>query len=177
MPKWEIFCRLNRFSYLWWEFHLFKRSICEKLSNKSSTTNTLLIVGAAAAAWWFFTRANALNSLVFVPKGIGIQGGGLNLLLGVQNPTGAAIQLNSLAGSVNVNGSPIGNVSSFQPITIAPNAETVVPLYLAASPFGIVAQTVNLLDGNEGAGNFSASLSGTANINNIPVPINLSFTS
>lgn len=177
MPKWEIFCQFSRFVYLWWEFHLFKYQFRETLTSRSGSTNTLLIVGAAAAAWYFFSRANALNSLIFVPKGIGIQGGGLNLLLGVQNPTGAAIQLNSLAGSVNVNGSPIGNVSSFQPIVIAGNAETVVPLYLSANPFGILGQTIDLLDGNEGAGNFRASLTGIANVNNIPVPINISFTS
>jgi hypothetical protein len=145
--------------------------------NKSNTATPLLIGAAAIAAWWFFSRANTLNSLIFIPKGVGVQGAGLNLVLGVQNPTGSAIQLNSIAGSVNVNGSPIGNVSNFSPIVIQPNAETDVPLYLTANLFGLAGGVINQLDGNEGSGNFTASLSGTANVNNIPVPVNLNFVS
>jgi hypothetical protein len=144
---------------------------------RSSNTTPLFIAAAAFAAWWLFSRANALNSLIFIPKGIGVQSGGLNLILGVQNPTGSAIQLNSLAGSINVNGSPIGNVSNFSPQIIAPNQETDVPLYLSANLFGIAGSVINQLDGNEGSGNFRANLTGTANVNNIPVPVSIDFVS
>jgi hypothetical protein len=172
---WEIFCRFVRSLYLWWEFYsIFNRK--HEILTKNSTT-PLLIGAAAIAAWWLFSRANALNSLIFIPRGVGLQGGGLNFILGVQNPTGSDIALNSLAGSINVAGQPVGNVSSFTPRTIKANSETSVPLYLSANAFGIVGDIVNLLDGNEGSGNFQASLTGTANVNNIAVPVSLNFTS
>lgn len=147
------------------------------MAKQNSSLTPLLIAAAAFGAWWFWSRANALSSLIFIPKGVGVQGGGLNLILGVQNPTGAAIQLNSLAGSIQVNGSNLGNVSDFSPVVIAPNSETDIPLYLTANVFGIAGSLLGQLDGNEGAGNFNANLVGTANINNIPVPVNLNFVS
>jgi hypothetical protein len=146
------------------------------MSKKSSTT-PLLIAAGIAAAWWFFTRANALNSLVFIPKGVGIQGGGLNLVLGVQNPTGAGITLNSLVGSLQVDGSSVANITDFTPQVIAPNSETDINLYVSANVFGLAGGLINQLDGNEGAGSFRAALVGTANVNNIPVPVNLPFVS
>lgn len=145
--------------------------------SKNSSTTPLLIAAGIGLAWYFFTRANALNSLVFIPKGIGIQGGGLNLVLGVQNPTGSGITLNSLVGALQVDGSPVANITDFTPQLIAPNSETDINLYVTANVFGLAGGLISQLDGNEGAGNFRASLIGTANVNNIPVPVNLPFVS
>jgi hypothetical protein len=144
------------------------------MSKRGNSTTPLLIGAAGFLAWYFWTRANALKSLLFVPRGLGVQGGGISLLLGVQNITSAALQLNGFAGSLNINGSPVGNVTDFQPQLIAPG-ETQINLLIIPNVFGIAAGVLNEINGNEGSGNIQASLSGTANINGIPLPVNINF--
>jgi len=140
-----------------------------------SSVSPLLIAGVGFAAWYFWTRANTLKSLIFNPVGLGVQGPGISLQLEVDNPTSNAVQLNGFAGSLYVNGSAIGNVTDFQPVLIAPGA-TRINLLVSPNVFGLAAGIINQLDGNEGSGSIQASLSGTANINGIPVPVNIPFT-
>jgi hypothetical protein len=142
---------------------------------KNASVSPLLIGAAAFAAWYLWTRANTLNSLIFNPVGLGVQGGGVSLQLEVDNPTPNALQLNGFAGSLSLNGSPVGNVTDFQPVMVAPGA-TRINLLVQPNVFGIASGIIGLLDGNEGSGNFQAQLNGTANINGIPVPVNLSFS-
>lgn len=143
--------------------------------NKGGSISPLLIVGAGLAAWYFWTRANALKSLVFNPVGLGVQGAAISLQMEVDNPTSNSLQLNGFAGQLYVNGSPIGNVTDFQPVMVLPGAAR-INLLITPNVFGIAAGVISQLDGSEGSGNFSASLVGTANVNGIPLPVNISFT-
>jgi Late embryogenesis abundant protein len=143
--------------------------------SKNSSLTPILVGGGLFAAWFFWTRANALKSLIFVPRGLGVQGGGVSLLIGVQNPTSAALMLNGLAGSLVIQGQNIGSVTDFQPMLIAPGGETPINLLITPNYFGIAAGVINAIDGNEGDGSIRASLSGTANINGFPLPVNLNF--
>jgi LEA14-like dessication related protein len=141
-----------------------------------SSQTWLLIAAAGGLAWYFFSRAQTLSNLIFVPRGIGTVAGGVSVRLGVQNPTANPIQLNSLAGSLVINGNAVGNVSSFLPVTIAPNAETVLDLTIIPNMFGAASQVLNLIEGNEFNTKLNPSLQGTANVNNIAVPLNISLT-
>ena len=143
---------------------------------KTKSNNLLLIGAAAIAAWYFFTRSNALNSLIFTPVGLGVQGSGISLAVNVANPTNTALTLSSLAGSLNIQGSAVGNVTDFTPQVIQPNSQTQINLLITPNVFGLAAGVINQIDGNEGSGNIQASLSGTANVNGVPIPVNLSFT-
>jgi LEA14-like dessication related protein len=145
------------------------------MSKKSSNSNLLVIGAVAVAAWYFFTRASSLNSLVFVPKGMGVQGIGVNLVLGVQNPTNNPLTLASLAGSLIVNGAAIGNVSDFQQTTIAANSETDINVLITPNVFGVAAGAIDALEGNE-TSNISAALQGTANVNGVALPVNVTFS-
>jgi hypothetical protein len=144
--------------------------------SKNSSATPLVIGGVAFLAWYFWTRAAALQSLIFIPRGLGVQGAGISLQIGVQNPTGAALALNSLFGSLLIQGQPVGNVSDIQPQLIAPNSESVITVLVTPNLFGIAAGVIDQLDGNEGTRKFSAAMQATANINGIPVPVNLQFT-
>jgi LEA14-like dessication related protein len=143
---------------------------------KKSSNNLLLIGAAAIAAWYFFTRSNALNSLIFTPVGLGVQGSGISLAVNVANPTNTALSLSSIAGSLNIQGSAVGNVTDFTPQVIQPNSQTTINLLITPNVFGLAAGVINQIDGNEGSGSIQASLSGTANVNGVPIPVNLSFT-
>lgn len=146
-----------------------------KVGKNKSSVSPLLIGAAAFAAWYFWTRANTLKSLIFNPVGLGVQGAAVSLQLEVDNPTSEAVQLNGFAGSLNINGSPVGNVTDFQPVMVVPGA-TRINLLVTPNVFGIAAGVINLIDGNEGSGNVQASLTGTANVNGIPLPVNLAFS-
>lgn len=170
--KWEIFCQ-NVSKYLLLCFISSRNRV--QVGKKDSSSTVLLIGAAAFAAWYFFSRANTLSSLVFNPVGVGVQGAAISLQLQVANPTPNAVQLNGFAGSLIISGSAVGNVTDFQPTLIPPGA-TNINLLVTPNVFGIAAGVIDLIDGNEGSGNFSAGLQGTANVNNIPVPVNLQFT-
>jgi hypothetical protein len=144
--------------------------------SKKNSSNALLLVAAVVVGFYLWSSAGTLNNLQFIPKGIAVQGSGFSLILGVQNPTSTAISFGSLAASLNVNGSGVGNVSNFTPTTIAANSETDINLLVLPNAFGLASGIINLADGNEGSGNFSSSLTGTANINGVPVPINVQFS-
>lgn len=143
------------------------------MTKKPSNQNLLLLGAAGIAAWYFFTRAGALNNLNFVPLGLGVVPGGVSVQLGVQNPTNTPITLNSFVGSLSISGSPVGSVSTFTPVTIAPNSQTPLSLYVGANYLGLASGVLNQLEGNEGSGNYNAVLSGTANVNGIALPINV----
>ena len=144
------------------------------MGKNRSSISPLLIAAGGFAAWYFWTRANALKSLIFNPVGLGVQGAAISLQMEVDNPTSAALQLNGFAGSLNVNGSPIGNVTDFQPVMVLPGA-TRLNLLITPNVFGIAAGVINEIDGNEGSGNVRASLTGTANVDGIALPVNLNF--
>lgn len=145
------------------------------MGKNRGSVSPLLVGGVAFVAWYFWTRANTLKSLIFQPVGLGVQGGGVSIQLEVDNPTPNALQFNGFAGSLTVNGANIGNVTDFQPVLLAPGA-TRLNLFIAPNVFGIASGAINLIEGNEGSGNIQSSLNGTANINGIPLPVNLVFT-
>lgn len=163
-------------------FQIYFLSLCNeilknwhKVGKKRGSVNPLLIGAAAFAAWYFWTRANTLKSLIFNPVGLGVQGAGISLQLEVENPTSNSLQFNGFAGSLTVNGSNVGNVTDFQPVLLAPGS-TRINLFVSPNVFGIASGVIGILDGNEGSGNFQSSLNGTANVNGIPLPVNINFT-
>lgn len=138
--------------------------------------NTLLLVGGGVAAWYLLSRYSTIKNLLFVPRGIAVVGGAISVILGVQNPTSNSLAFQALSGSLVVNGNNVGNVASFQPLIILPNAETQIQLLITPNLLGIGSGILNLIEGNPGSSSFSASLQATANINNTAVPVNVSFT-
>jgi LEA14-like dessication related protein len=135
--------------------------------------NTVLLVGAGVAAYLLYQRYNAIGNLNFIPRGIQGSGGQLVLLLGVQNPSSAPLSLNSFVGNLVVNGGNAGNVTLFQPVTINPNAETVVPVTIGYNVFGIVQSVLNTAGTD--LSQASVVLDGDANIGNQLFPVNLKF--
>ena len=139
-----------------------------------SSSNLPFILAGAAALYYFATRANTINNLQIVPRGIAFEGGAANLALGVQNPTSTGLTFGSLSGTLYIQDRPLGNVSSFTSTYLAPNSETRVNVRVAPSLLGLAAGIMDLAEGNEPAG-ISARLSGTANIDNVGMPLNINF--
>lgn len=139
------------------------------------SNNTLLLVGAGLAAWYILSRYNTASSLNFVPKGIAVVGGAVQLVLGVQNPTSNGLNFDSLSGTVSVNGTALGNAASFTPAYIAPNAESDIVILVTPSFLGLANGILNTVQNGLTSG-IQAVLTGTVNVNNTPFPINLNFS-
>jgi hypothetical protein len=131
-----------------------------------------VLIALGIAGLWLYSKAHTGNSLQFVPLGASWSGGALQVDIGVQNPTQDSLQLNSLAGSVYVNGTIAGNVSDFTPRLIAANQQT--PIQLTYTP-NILGTVVAVLNQVSNGGGVLIGLNGSANVNGIPLPINLTF--
>lgn len=143
-------------------------------------TSTLLLLGAGAFLLWQFGIGGAVvSNLKFLENGMNLDVSNplrvvINLSVLVQNPTSGSITLQSLAGYFYVNGTQGGNVSYFTPTTIAPNAQTEITLQLSVNDISLVTILMNYA--NSGTSNLNVEVKATANVNNAPLPIDLSFS-
>lgn len=134
----------------------------------------LLIAGAVIAGLYFFTRFRALSALQFVARNVSVSPGGLVLQVGVQNPSSADITINSLFGSVLINGNAIGDISEMLNKVIKGNSETMVPLTIAPNLFGSVALLIQNIQAG-GQLPREITFNGSANVDNNVIPLKLSF--
>lgn len=127
------------------------------------TQNILLVGLAALIGFRLFGMGRAAQSLsYFVDRvSVGLEGlqPVLNIGLGVQNPSNASINVNSVVGQISVAGKQIANISSFVATDIAANAETVFPLKARLDLGGIVSSGLDLLKGQtiDFVGNINAA--------------------
>lgn len=140
----------------------------------------LLLLGLIGlVAYSFLAKANAAGSLIFSPggvSGISLQGTTpvITFSLIVQNTDSNGFTLNSLAGNLTCDGYYVGNLSSFIPIPIAGNSQTVIPVQVRLQFIGIVNDIIKSFDTK----NFQKQLSftGFANAGFLRVPLDLKFT-
>lgn len=142
-------------------------------------TSTLAVLAVGAfLVWKFFLPGVTVSNLVFLENGMSLDVSNplrvvINLNIIVQNPTSGSLTLNSIAGYFYVNGSQTGNVSFFTPTLISPNSQTLINLQLSVNDISLVQTLLNYV--NSGTGTLLVEVKGTANANNVPVPIDLSF--
>lgn len=133
--------------------------------------NGILLIGGAIALW-ALSKAHTGQHLQFLPLGASWDGGALQIQVGVQNPTDDSLQYNSFAAQVKANGTVIGNLSGFTPKLIAPNQQTAIPVTFTPNIFGAVAA---IFDQVTSGGGVTISVQGTANVNSISLPVDLTF--
>lgn len=139
---------------------------------KSNTIIILVLV--AVVGYWAYTRYGTLSNIVFVPRGINASGGGFQVTLGLQNTSNTALQYNSFAGSLIVNGSSIANVTDFTAQPIIANGETDLEINVTANLLGLASQVLQQVNsGNVGIQ--SAVLTGNANIGGTQYPVNVTL--
>jgi hypothetical protein len=141
--------------------------------------STLLLLGGGIAFLWFFTKSAVVSNLVFVENGMVIDASNplriiINLSVLVQNPTSGSVTLQSLAGYFTINGQQAGNVSNFISSVILPNAETPINLQLSVNDISLVSILMNYV--NSESTQLTVGILATANVNNVPMPVNLTFT-
>jgi hypothetical protein len=135
--------------------------------------NLFTWLALGGVAYWLYTKYAFVNGLTFVPRGISTGSGGVDVSIGVQNATSTVQTITSFSGTLYINGSPAGNLSMFQPVTILPNAETPLSFLFTPSIVGIANDLISSIE--NGVDGLSAVLKGTANFGGNAVPLNVSF--
>lgn len=87
----------------------------------------------------------------------------------VQNVSNSSLQVNSLNGTISVNGQDIGNVSDFTgTVTVPPNSQVPVNVHVTPSLISIPGTVMDIIEG--GAGNLNFKVTGYANVNTNVLP-------
>jgi LEA14-like dessication related protein len=139
-------------------------------------TSDLLIIGAiAAAGYYLLNKSRAVGTLIFVPRGVSFGGGGMQVTIGVQNPTNTPLTLSSIFGTVFLNGDSIGNISDSIQQVINPNQETPVVINLTPNLLGLTKLAAGTLQGGT-LSDLSFTVTGYANVDQNTFPVNFNFS-
>lgn len=136
---------------------------------------SLFYVAGAAAAIYFGIQImryrQVANKLLYTLGGVSIDGTKVKVTINILNPTGVSATIRSIAGDMLTNGNKIATLQYFGKTVVQPNASTSITIELVPSAVGLIATVANALYGGYKP-NFK--LIGTANVNNISIPINVS---
>jgi len=136
------------------------------------------LVIAAGAAWYLLTRYSVGKNARFYFKRVSIKNRKIELQIAVQNPTSTSIKLNSLAGEIYANEKLVSNVSTFTPVDIPGNSEVVLTFNIVpnvAGVFNLVKNLVTSVVKKEKNVGLTIRLDGTANVDRLAVPINITY--
>lgn len=112
------------------------------------------------------------STLNFRLGNFGFTSGGIDLNLIAQNPQDAGFVVNSVVGNVLLGSTVVGNISSFSPVTIAPNSETPIRLTIRPSLTGALSLLSDVIKGN--VAKQPITVSGNVNAGGTVLPLNLS---
>jgi hypothetical protein len=144
-----------------------------------NTGTTVLLVGGALIAFNLLNKAGTAKALVFFPdqvKGTLDPASNpiLNVRLSVQNPTSQGFTIRAITANLYANTSLVGNVSSFQQVTIKPLSTSYIDLVIKVSMLGVATDLYNAITGG-----FSFSqkvlLAGSANVDGLNIPLNIFY--
>ena len=138
--------------------------------------NILLpIIGIGAIAYFLIRRTAFATNLIYVFRGIRVAGKlfspKIMIKLGIQNPSNQKANFKSIAAVVKWNGNDFANISSFNPVTIAPNSETNIEVTAEPSVLGLYDTIRTLI--KTGLKNGKIEITGTANVDNLQLPVNI----
>jgi hypothetical protein len=126
-------------------------------------------------AFWLYSRKRLKETALFSFDGVRIANNKLQIKLGLSNPTNASVTINSIVGVLISKGNDIANVQSFEKVTILPNNKTFISLDVTPSLIGLFT-TVKQIVRKGGLKNLNLRFKGTANVNGLPLPIDVTYT-
>lgn len=136
----------------------------------------LPIVGLVAAGLLLMKKGAATLGYYIQKVGISIDGFTpiLRLDVGVQNPSNQSFTIRSIAGSVTVDGQPVGTVSMFETIVVAPVSQAIIPVYIRLSPLAIVSDLVSIITKGSGIPK-TIVFNGYVNVNELVDDVQLTY--
>lgn len=125
-----------------------------------------------------FAKGSAASTLSFSIAGLNFSFAGLvpivTVSIAIQNTSNQDLVINSVAGSLYINGEYTANVSSFDKLNIPANSERTYSITLRLSLTGVVNTVVDILSG---ASNLTANIrfAGNMNFENLQIPVDLTY--
>jgi LEA14-like dessication related protein len=136
------------------------------------------IIGLAGIAWFgwdLWQKYEAGSNLAVNLQNVDLSNfPNVVVTLSVQNVTNTPLTIQSLAGNVAVQGTPLGSISSTTPVTLQPNQVTTVPINFSASLINLPGAIVNVI--SQLGGSLAFNVVGSANVQGIPVPVPINVT-
>ena len=133
-----------------------------------------------AALWWAVKSfaGSTAGAVLYLPGKIKFSGfSGLDPViefdLKIQNVTPISFTVNSFAGEIYYQNKYVANISSFYKQTVAANSQTIYKLKAIVSLGGFGTQIVQAIRNKNR--NFAIDLKGSANINGVPVPVQITY--
>ena len=135
----------------------------------------LLILGAGAVAVFLLMRKKRMVSAMtfgLEKLGIDIRNKAIKIGLAANNPTGATATIQSINGTLFLNGKQIATIDSFQRSTIAPNSKSIINLNLRPTLTGVWSIIKDLIRSKgKDAKALKPIFEGSANVDGINFPI------
>lgn len=136
------------------------------------TGTILLLLGGGALVWYYSNLGIAANTVNIVLDSVQFSSiRNFNVILMVQNVSNATVQVNSMSGTIFLNGNTLANMSDFTPRTVNPNSQ--LPITINVKPdFLMLGSNIMNLINNPGQ-TIKFTIEGNANINNLVLPFSL----
>lgn len=133
-----------------------------------------ILFGLAAVAGYYLLKvanvANVATKARFVLRGISFHGLNLVARIGVLNPTSSQLNFSSFVGDVFLGDKVVATAQSFTPVAVMANSQQDVNITFVPNTFGIVEVLTDALNKSV---NTKVTIVGTANINNLTIPVKL----
>lgn len=102
------------------------------------------------------------------------EGNRLIVPLIVSNPNSEDITVRSVVGEAWFNGNKVGNVEMFDTVVVKANKKTTIDLNVRLMALNIVDAILDMYN-EKGAGNVEIGFTGTVNVDNKPMPIQMRY--
>lgn len=138
-------------------------------------TNNIIALGLlGAGAFYLMGRKTLAGAIRFSIESFKVKGMKIELGIGILNPTNQSALLKSIVCDVLVKGNTVATIEFYNTVKIVPNGKTKITMLVTPKGLGIIT-TILTLTQKDGLKNLSASLIGTANIDNTALPVNVTF--
>jgi len=132
---------------------------------------------AAAAAIYLYSKNRLVQSAKFSFEKLSfdIQKRKVNIVLGILNPTSTTATVNSIVGTLIINGKEVANVENYTKIAVKPKNKSLLPLTITPSAMGIFQLIKDFIKSKTKGQKATAKFTGTANVGGTSLPLNISL--
>jgi hypothetical protein len=132
---------------------------------------------AAAAALYLYSKNRLVQSAKFSFEKLSfdIKKRKVNIVLGILNPTNTTATVNSIVGTLIVNGKEVANIENYVKIAVKPKNKSLLPLTITPSALGIFQLLKDYVSKKTRGQKASATFNGTANVGGTSLPLNISL--
>lgn len=136
------------------------------------TGSVVLLAVAGLALYSFAQLGTASNTAQLIFSGVTVNSPtSFTLHFVVQNISNATVKFNGLTGTVSVNGTVVGNLSTFSAVTIQPVSQQNLNVSFQPSLLGVASQVADMIrTGNQ---TLDFSIEGNYNIDSFVLPFSV----